>query len=208
MKKVDVFLATSSAGKVRQIKEACLFYYMERHGTNVIPYRFHTVTPKRDLHVVEDSQTLTGNAYKKAEAYGDRYQMWTIADDSGLFVTALNGRPGLHSHRDGWNAQKVVQVLEHTTDRRAYLMTVGVLHCPNCPKSYYSTQRMQWGKVVDLPSDLESGYGYDSIFVPDTSQQMTVVDALRSGKNRADLEYPRTMAMMELFAILHLEAAM
>ena len=51
------------------------------------------------IDVIEDKETILENAKKKALEVFDKYQRPVIADDSGLFVKALNGHPGVKSAR-------------------------------------------------------------------------------------------------------------
>ena len=63
------------------------------------------VSPSEVLNVIEDKETIKENAEKKALEYFEFYDLPVIADDSGLFVDALNGVPGVHSARfSGENA--------------------------------------------------------------------------------------------------------
>ena len=63
------------------------------------------VSPSEVLNVIEDKETIKENAEKKALEYFEFYDLPVIADDSGLFVDALNGAPGVHSARfSGENA--------------------------------------------------------------------------------------------------------
>ena len=63
------------------------------------------VSPSEVLNVIEDKETIKENAGKKALEYFEFYDLPVIADDSGLFVDALNGAPGVHSARfSGENA--------------------------------------------------------------------------------------------------------
>jgi len=57
------------------------------------------VFPNKVLNVIEDKETIKENAEKKASEYFKFYDLPVIADDSGLFVEALNGAPGVHSAR-------------------------------------------------------------------------------------------------------------
>ena len=52
-----------------------------------------------DFHVVEDGDTFAANARLKASGYARQIGRWVLADDSGLEVDALNGRPGVYSAR-------------------------------------------------------------------------------------------------------------
>ena len=55
------------------------------------------VSPSRVLNVIEDKETIKENAEKKALEYFEFYDLPVISDDSGLFLDALNGAPGVHS---------------------------------------------------------------------------------------------------------------
>jgi len=69
-----------------------------------------------DLDVVEDGETYAENAALKARAYFQASRLLTLADDSGLEVAALDGKPGLHS------ARYAPQPGATDADRRAYLL--------------------------------------------------------------------------------------
>ena len=49
--------------------------------------------------VTEDRENLLDNAKKKAKYYGEKSGMITLADDTGLFIDALGGEPGVHAKR-------------------------------------------------------------------------------------------------------------
>ena len=208
-KKIDVFLATSSEGKIKQIKEAAHAYYQDKYGIKTIPIRFRYVTERTDLHVVEDEDTLVGNCYKKVTEYGDKYGFWTIADDSGFFVSALNLCPGVHSHRDGWTPKKVMKEMRGKTNRYAFIQTCAMLYRPNLHgkgETRFTVTKTLEGTVVDrMPRSF--GYGYDGIFSPASVAPATVQQVLKSAVDpytidRVTLEYPRTMAMIAIFATL------
>src|SRR5881398_1857245 len=55
------------------------------------------IVPGPKLDVVEDGETFAANAEKKAVAYLEATGLPSLADDSGLCVDALDGRPGVHS---------------------------------------------------------------------------------------------------------------
>lgn len=86
-----------------------------------------------DFDVEETGETLRENAYLKAKALYDKVKENIIADDSGLFVEALDFRPGVYSARYAGehatyddNNTKLLEELKDVTnlnDRRAYFMT-------------------------------------------------------------------------------------
>jgi len=87
----ELFFGTSNQGKLREL----------RRLVAGLPLR---VISSQDLsrplpEVVEDGATFQENAEKKAGAYARFAGTWALADDSGLCVDALGGRPGVHSAR-------------------------------------------------------------------------------------------------------------
>jgi XTP/dITP diphosphohydrolase len=102
-----LLLATNNKGKVAEIKALL-------DGTG-----FSLVTPAEiglALEIQEDGQTYAENASKKAIAFSQTSGMVALSDDSGLEVDALNGLPGLHSHR--FNPKPGAS----DADRREYLI--------------------------------------------------------------------------------------
>ena len=89
------------------------------------------VSPSEVLNVIEDKETIKENAEKKALEYFEFYDLPVIADDSGLFVDALNGAPGVHSARfsgenanDEKNNDKLLDLLQNNSNRSATFKTV------------------------------------------------------------------------------------
>jgi len=85
-----LLLATNNKGKVAEIKDL-----LGKTGLTLL-------TPadlKLALEVPEDGLTYAENASKKAAAFAQVSGLIALGDDSGLEVDALNGQPGLHSHR-------------------------------------------------------------------------------------------------------------
>lgn len=91
----DLLIATTNAGKIREImpilEPACA-------GTSV---RLRTLgdlsTPPREPE--ETGASFAQNARLKADYYANKTGMITVAEDSGLVIDALDGRPGIHSAR-------------------------------------------------------------------------------------------------------------
>jgi XTP/dITP diphosphohydrolase len=121
--------------------------------------------------VVEDADTLEGNARLKAVAICDATGLAAVADDTGLEVLALDGAPGVYSAR--WagegcsyvdNRNKLLSELADETDRRALFRTSVLVRWPDgrelavdgvCPGTIAAADRG------------ERGFGYDAVFVPD-----------------------------------------
>lgn len=121
--------------------------------------------------VVEDADTFEGNALKKAIETAAAKKMVVFADDSGLCVDALDGRPGVLSARyAGDNASdtdrmsKLLGELEQHNDKTARFVCVIALASP---KGSIGTARGEClGKINHTPQG-NDGFGYDPLFIPD-----------------------------------------
>jgi len=122
-----------------------------------------------DFEVVEDKDTLYGNALKKALAIADKVDIAVLSDDTGLFVNSLNGEPGVHSaryaseHDDKKNREKLLKNLEDKEDRSAYFKTQLVLI--DSDKNIIPIEGVCEGEICKDERG-EAGFGYDSIFIP------------------------------------------
>ncbi len=121
--------------------------------------------------VVEDADTLEGNARLKAVAICDATGLAAVADDTGLEVLALDGAPGVYSAR--WagehctyadNRDKLLHELAGHTDRRAVFRTCVLVRWPD--GSELSVDGECPGTISEAPTG-ERGFGYDAVFVPD-----------------------------------------
>ena len=79
------------------------------------------------LDLVEDSHTLELNAISKAQSASAQRNMYSMSDDTGFFVPALDGFPGVHANRwmeGDWKAKRdaIRKMMEGKSDRRAYLL--------------------------------------------------------------------------------------
>lgn len=128
-----------------------------------------------NFDVVEDGNTLEENSYKKASALYQLTGRAVFADDTGLFVKALDNRPGVHSHRYASanatyedNRKKLLDELSNKDDRSAYFETV---------ISYINLKGEVFrfiGRLDGYISEIEKGsgeFGYDKIFIPENSQK-------------------------------------
>ena len=86
----SILIATANPGKFNEI-EGCLKGRFDRF--------LSLADFEERIEVIEDRATYLGNASKKARKVGNRLGINTLADDSGLEVDALDGRPGIHSAR-------------------------------------------------------------------------------------------------------------
>ena len=141
--------------------------------------------PSDLAEVVEDADTLEGNARLKAIAVCIATELPALADDTGLEVDALHGAPGVITARfagvgatDAQNRQKMLVELDgkDTTQRTARFRTVALLRFPD------GREVVAHGVCegsVSLHEIGDRGFGYDALFIPlggdgRTFAQMTI----------------------------------
>ena len=120
--------------------------------------------------IPETSDTLQGNALQKATWVWERTKMDCFADDTGLEVEALAGRPGVYSARYAGehcsfadNVNKMLDEMRDRENRKACFRTVICLI--EGGKEQYFEGRVD-GKILKEPYGV-GGFGYDPIFMPD-----------------------------------------
>ena len=136
--------------------------------------------PLEVANVVEDGETLEDNALLKARALVAATGLAAIADDTGLFVDALAGAPGVWSARYAGenatyddNVNKMLHELAEVDDaqRTAQFRTVAAVAYPD--DSWFVVDGEIHGTIARDRRG-ENGFGYDPIFVPDDSSGLTL----------------------------------
>jgi XTP/dITP diphosphohydrolase len=161
---MDLILATRNAGKIREIAEI-LF----------IPgLRLHTFSEFEDWpELVETGDTLEDNAVLKADALTRRFGMPALADDSGLLVDRLGGRPGVHSSRyagpEGDAEKNMGRLLSELdgvpeTERTARFACVIALALPGAD---VRLTRGECEGTILIGRRGTGGFGYDPVFRPE-----------------------------------------
>jgi len=151
-------IATNNEGKAREIKAILGSFYAE-------------ILSLKDMgaaiEVVEDGATFEENAVKKALEVYKAARCDTLADDSGLCVEALGGRPGVYSARyagenasDEENNAKLLFEMRDETDRRAKYVCVMALADEN---GILTATGESFGTITHAPCG-EGGFGYDPLF--------------------------------------------
>lgn len=130
-----------------------------------------------ELEIEETGTTFVDNAALKASQVAKATGQWSIADDSGLAVNALNGAPGLFSARyettDRSRIERVLRELGDRTDREAQFICAIALAQPD-GAIVLQAEGICPGEILMAPRG-EGGFGYDPIFyVPD--QGMTFAE--------------------------------
>ncbi|MGD9874330.1 MAG: XTP/dITP diphosphatase [Kiritimatiellia bacterium] len=125
--------------------------------------------------VVEDGDTFEANAVKKAVTLAKSTGLWALADDSGLEVDALGGKPGVYSARYAGeptdyhaNNRKLLKDLSGVTNRRARFVCVMAL---SDPSGRAQTVRGTCEGQIIHETRGAHGFGYDPLFVPDGHEQ-------------------------------------
>jgi len=168
-----VVLATRNQGKIKEIM--AIF--------NDVPIEFLTLDSfPGSPDVVEDAQTLEGNAQKKAYEIAVFTQNIALADDSGLEVEFLDGMPGVISARYAGkgctysdNNQKLLNALKGvpTEHRKARFRSIIALAVPG--GATMTVEGRLDGYITDRPRGTE-GFGYDPVFlVPEVGKTLAEI---------------------------------
>jgi XTP/dITP diphosphohydrolase len=155
-----------------------------------LPFHIRTMDDFPDVpDVVEDGATCEANAIKKARAASDATGLLAVADDTGLEVDALGGRPGVYAARYAGlqatyedNCRKLLQELTGVPrDRRiARFVTVAALASPQETAEVTTGQLI--GLITEEPAGVR-GFGYDPVFyVPALGK--TLAELSSEEKNR------------------------
>ena len=155
--------------------------------------------------VIEDGKTCEANAIKKARAIADYTGLTAVADDTGLEVDALGGRPGVHaaryasaqaSYEDNW--KKLLRELDGVPfeQRGARFLTVVAIASP-AREHVETVEGVLNGVIAQRPAG-SGGFGYDPVFlVPELGK--TLAELTPSEKNRIS---HRAQAFVKAKAIL------
>ena len=134
--------------------------------------------------VIEDGNTCEANAVKKARAIAEFTGLPTVADDTGLEVDALGGRPGVHAARYAGenatyedNCQKLLRELMGVPRERrtARFLTVAAIALPS--DGIRVAQGMLNGVIAEEASGT-LGFGYDPVFlIPELGKTLAQLSA-------------------------------
>ena len=175
---MKLVIATRNANKLREIRSVL--------GLNESQVKSSFDFPQIP-DVVEDKDTLEGNAIKKAMTIASATGCWALADDSGLEVDALGGAPGVYSARYAGehcsymdNCNKLLFELDGQTNRRARFRTV--LALVNLVGEVRTLEGAMDG-VITTSMRGSDGFGYDPVFIPE-GYDLTYAELDPDEKNR------------------------
>lgn len=176
-----VVFASGNPGKIREVAD--IFAALD---IDVVPQSEYSMeTPE------ETASTFVENALIKARHASSRSGLPAMADDSGLAVDVLGGRPGVHSARyagpaatDGQNVDKLLAELEAVPDgqRGAAFHCAAVLAFPD-PAADPLVAEAQWRGTILRARRGEGGFGYDPVFL-DPASGRSGAELTREEKNR------------------------
>jgi len=151
-----LLFATTNPGKLRELRALS-------SGLQVLSAADVAPLPE----VEETESTLEGNARKKALAWAKASSLVTLADDSGLFVDALQGRPGVHSARyaPGDDAARVRRLLEELQGVPDAARTAA-FRCALCLAAPTGQSVVEMGScpgVITTQPRGTGGFGYDPV---------------------------------------------
>jgi XTP/dITP diphosphohydrolase len=139
--------------------------------------------------IVEDGRTFRQNAVKKAVTLSRFFDGLVLADDSGLEVDALHGKPGVRSSRfarkkatDDENNRKLQKLLAKVPQKKRQARFVCHIACARKGILLGSFEGIVKGKVLSS-SRGENGFGYDPLFMPE-GHEKTFAEMTPSYKNR------------------------
>ncbi|MEI6455255.1 MAG: RdgB/HAM1 family non-canonical purine NTP pyrophosphatase [bacterium] len=154
-----LLFATNNAHKLREVRE------IMGSGFRILSLKDVNL----DIEIPEDEETIEGNATQKARFIFEKSGMDCFADDTGLFIDALDGRPGVYSARyagEGCtfddNVRKVLSEMEGRANRKADF------RCAVC-LILKGEEHLFVGKIhgaITSGRDGTAGFGYDPIFLP------------------------------------------
>jgi XTP/dITP diphosphohydrolase len=138
--------------------------------------------------VVEDADTLVGNARLKAAAICAATGLPAVSDDTGLFVDVLDGRPGIYAARFagedatyGDNRAKLLREMGDTDNRAAQFISAVMVVWPDGEE--LAVEGVCPGTIAR--SELgDRGFGYDPVFIPDDGDGRSFAQMTDDEKNR------------------------
>ncbi|MCC7528028.1 MAG: RdgB/HAM1 family non-canonical purine NTP pyrophosphatase [Candidatus Melainabacteria bacterium] len=154
---MKLVLATHNQGKIREFSQMAA-----AHGIELLPI-------PEELDPEETGLTFMENALIKARAAAKATGLPAVADDSGLVIEALDGRPGILSARycEGSDADRRLKILEEMVSvpagkRQAAFVCAMALCLPD--GSILKTTEDRWRGSIGYDCRGENGFGYDPIF--------------------------------------------
>jgi len=161
----EIVLATTNSGKLRELQDVA----------SELPVNVWSLAEFNGLSEIEETgTTFPENAVLKAVGYARRLGMATIADDSGLEVDALGGRPGILSARYGGDVNydlKIATLLAEISEAGPHAVRTARFKCAIALADANANliacvEGNCEGTIAYAPRGT-NGFGYDPVFIPD-----------------------------------------
>ncbi|MFA6254591.1 MAG: RdgB/HAM1 family non-canonical purine NTP pyrophosphatase [Patescibacteria group bacterium] len=162
---MKIIFATTNQGKIKEIKAILKDLEIE-----VLSIEQAGITEE----IEEDGQTLTENSLKKAREVSKKTGEWALADDSGIFIEALAGKPGIMSARWAGKKAKAEKIIEFTLkkmkdvplgQRQAYFETIAALVAPD-GRTWTFEGKINGQITLEPKGTPRKNLPYDLIFIP------------------------------------------
>jgi XTP/dITP diphosphohydrolase len=168
---MNILIATKNPGKINEIKK--IFYFKSHQLYSLDDFDFF-----QDFEFNESAETLHGNAEIKVrqcldllKKFNSYHEIDFIAsEDSGLFVDALNGKPGVYSARyagthasDVDNINRLLMEMKTITKRKACFRAVVCVMNKEQKADFFEGELCG---TIALEKRGNKGFGYDPVFIP------------------------------------------
>jgi XTP/dITP diphosphohydrolase len=190
---MKLLIASSNAGKVREYAE--MFAALPYQTVGLCDLGLHK------LKVEEPYDTFEENAIHKARTYAEASGLATLADDSGLMVDALGGRPGVLTARyagDGASDRdrymKLLGELQDVPDGERAARFVCVIALVRSDGTTEHVRGECAGRIALAPGTGAYGFGFDPVFIPDGFD--VTFDQLPPGEKHAISHRGRAMQLI------------
>ena len=158
-----LLLATTNQGKVSEVSAL-----LKNYRVQII-----TLNEFENIQEVEETgNTFLENANLKSFGYACQTGCLTLADDSGLEVEALNGKPGVFSARfaglkasDEDNINKLLSEMKSTKQENRKAQFISVMSVSNPNRTEFNSEGICKGSIALNPIG-SNGFGYDPVFIP------------------------------------------
>lgn len=163
MKKIELVLATKNPGKLKELLA------LSKALDAGLELDLHLAPDEFDPEETGDS--FIANAVIKAQAAAQMTGKLSLADDSGLTVVAMDGRPGIYSARycPGTDADRRVKLLDELKEvpvgKRQAAFVCAMALVSGSGETLF-TCHVDWAGVIDTVEKGQNGFGFDPLFVP------------------------------------------
>jgi XTP/dITP diphosphohydrolase len=166
---MEFLIATNNPGKIIELSELLKDLPFQLKGLRDFQHI---------IKVKETGKTFAENAVLKASLYALQSNTWSLSDDSGLEIEALNGAPGVYSARYGGadlpqnekNAKLLADLSAINVDSRRARFVCAMAIADQTGKIIFSAEGICDGKIAEIERGT-NGFGYDPIFIPNGFDQ-------------------------------------